>query len=147
VHLLYLRQFNRTWKQHSAAHFPCHGSGDQGKKVAASLGARPPAPSHCYAADETGAEQCDGCWLGHCCNELGDYDLPVTALEIGDEDLVYSRVEGATTATGTTTRGGVKPATAADQPRQPAVRVQAGLARHRFEPRHRVASVILAFFT
>jgi hypothetical protein len=57
------------------------------------------APPHSDEARETGAEYPDRRGLGHFCREFSDDDLAVAELEIGHQDLVCARVEGATATT------------------------------------------------
>jgi hypothetical protein len=76
----------------------------------------PAAPSPCdnCEAYETSANQREGDRFRHFCGgKFGDYDLAVSGLEIGDEDLVRSSVEGTAAATGSTTAGTAQAASAA----------------------------------
>src|SRR3984893_3788975 len=71
---------------------------------------RPASAPHHGKAGEAHAEQCDGSRLGY---EFGDHDLAVARPEIGDQDLVNARVEGAPTAAGMSSPRLEEPGTAA----------------------------------
>ena len=55
----------------------------------------PAPPPDSSDAREARREQCDGRRFGHCGHKFGDHHLAFAGLEIGDQDLVRARVEGA----------------------------------------------------
>src|SRR5260370_38932038 len=59
----------------------------------------PATPRNGGKAGQAHAEQRDGCRFGHRGGQFGDDDLAVAGLKIGNQDLVYAGIEGATTAT------------------------------------------------
>src|ERR1700682_4507054 len=61
---------------------------------------RSPTPSHLGEAKQACAEKRDGRRLGY---EFSDHDFAVTGAEVGDQDLVGARIEGAATPPGPTT--------------------------------------------
>jgi hypothetical protein len=74
-------------------------------------GLRASPPPHRREAKEAGAEQRDRRRLGY--GDFGDHDLAVAGLEIGDQDLVRARVEGAAAIAGTVAPGAADAAAAA----------------------------------